>query len=134
MVDVTERVLSLGFTKLVVDDLDKASAFYNAVCGLVEEGRGDDQIGGAPIREVYFKADPPGTGTFTLTKFLDGPKAASQAVILGFVADNVDTFIERAVAAGATVVEEARSRPEYGVKVAFVRDVEDNLIEVVEII
>jgi lactoylglutathione lyase len=67
----------------VVDDADRMSAFYAAVCGLVEEGRGEDQIAGRPIQEVYFKADPPGTGNFTLTKFLDRPRSSDQQVILG---------------------------------------------------
>ena len=130
----TGIVLPLGFTKLVVEDSDKMSAFYGAVCGLIEEGRGEDQIAGRPMCEVYFKADPPGTGTFTLTKFLDAPRPKVEAVILGFVAGDIDRFIEKAVAAGATIVETAHARPDHGVKVAFLKDVEGNLIEVVELL
>lgn len=134
MSDGTENALPLGFTKLVVEDMDKMSAFYGAVCGLAEEGRAEDQIAGRPICEVYFKADPPGTGTFTLTKFLDAPRPMVEAVILGFVAADIDRFVEKAVGAGAIVVVPAHPRPDHGVKVAFVKDVEGNLIEVVELL
>ena len=123
-----------GFTKLVVDDLDKVAAFYGAVCGLVEEGRAEDQIAGRPIQELYFTSDPPGTGTFTLTRFLDAPAGSKPGVILGFVTDDVAAFVERAEAAGASVVQAAHSRPEFGVKVAFLNDVEGNLLEVVELL
>jgi len=128
------EVLSLGFTKIVVEDLDAMAAFYRDVCGLEEEGRADAQIGGRPIRELYFRSDPPGTGTFTLTKFLDAPRTNADAVILGFIADDIESFVSRSIAAGASLVEGVQSQPQHGVKVAFVKDVEGNLIEVVELL
>lgn len=128
------QAIPLGFTKLVVENLDTVSQFYKSVCGLVEEGRAEEKIGGRPICELYFRANPPGTGTFTLTKFLDAPRPVCDALILGFVADDVGKFVERVLTAGGALFEAPRSHPEHGVKVAFVRDVEGNLIEVVEII
>ena len=128
------KPISLGFTKLVVEDVDAMSKFYRAVCGFEEEGRADAEIGGHPIREVYFRADPPGTGTFTLTKFLDARRPVTQAVILGFIAPNIDQFVERAIKAGATMVMPITSQPEHGVKVAFVKDIEGSMIEVVELL
>lgn len=128
------KAIPLGFTKLVVEDIDSMSKFYGAVCGFEEEGRADAQIGGHPIREVHFRADPPGSSTFTLTKFLDARRPATQAVILGFIAPNIHQFVERALKAGATLVEAVKAQPEYGVKVAFVKDIEGNLIEVVELL
>lgn len=127
-------LIPLGFTKLIVEDIDRMSEYYCALCGFEEEGRGDDQIAGRPIREAYFRSDPPGTGTFTLTKFLDAPRPATEAVILGFVAADIDQFVENAVAAGSEVIEPVQSRPDHGVKVAFVKDIEGNLIEVVQIL
>ena len=130
----TLKVTPLGFTKLIVEDLDKSAAFYLAVCGLVEVGRADDRIAGRPITEVYFKADPPGTGSFTLTKFRDAVRPAVQAVILGFIADDIDAFVSRALAAGSELIEAVQSQPQHGVKVAFLSDVEGNIIEVVELL
>lgn len=128
------KVLPLGFTKLIVEDADKMSAFYGAVCGLVEEGRADAKIGGRPIREVYFVSNPPGTGTFTLTKFLDAPRQTGEALILGFIADDIEQFVEKAIAAGGTIIDPVFPDPDHGVKVAFVKDPEGNLIEVVELL
>ncbi len=128
-------VTPLGFTKLIVEDMDAVSAFYGAVCGFEEEARGDDQIAGRRIREAYFRSDPPGTGTFTLTKFLDETRPTGvNTVILGFVAADIARFIDDAQAAGGTLIEPMQSRPEHGVKVAFVEDPEGNLIEVVEML
>ena len=134
MAESVNNVIPVGFTKLVVQDLDKVAAFYGAICGLVEEARADAEIAGRPIRELYFKSDPPGTGNFTLTKFLDVQKSATESLILGFIADDIDQFVENAAAAGGEVVVAAHPEPEHGVKVAFVRDVEGNLIEVVELL
>lgn len=128
------KVTPLGFTKLIVEDMDRMSAFYGAVCGFEEEARGDDQIAGRPIREAYFRSDPPGTGTFTLTKFLDATRPTVLTVILGFVATDIDVFVDHAQAAGGKLIEPVQTRPEHGVKVAFVEDIEGNLIEVVEIL
>lgn len=130
----SNKVHPLGFTKLVVHDLDAISNFYRAVCGLVEEGRSEAAIGGRPIQEVHFQSDPPGTGTLTLTKFMDAPKQSSAGVILGFVTEDVVAFVARAQAAGGRVVQAICSMPEHGVKVAFVTDVEENLLEVVELL
>ena len=130
----TLKVTPLGFTKLIVEDLDKSAAFYEAVCGLVEEGRADEHIAGRPITEIYFKSDPPGTGTFTLTKFRDVVRPAVQAVILGFIADDIDAFVSRALNAGAEIFEAVQSQPAHGVKVAFLYDPEGNIIEVVELL
>lgn len=127
------KVVPLGFTKLIVQDLDKVAAFYGAVCGLVEEAQADAEIAGRPIRELYFKSNPPGTGNFTLTKFIDVEKSTTESVILGFIADDIHRFVESAAAAGGVVVVAAHPEPEHGVHVAFVKDVEGNLIEVVQL-
>jgi lactoylglutathione lyase len=134
MSDSRANGLPLGFTKLVVEDLDKMSSFYQALCGLTEEGRAEATIGNRPICEVYFKSDPPGTGTFTLTKFCDARKPAGYSVILGFIASDINQFVETAIAAGAAMIDPVQSQPEHGVKVAFVDDPEGNLIEVVELL
>ena len=128
------KPIPLGFTKLVVEDLDAMSKFYRALCGFEEEGRGDAKIGGHPIREVHFRSDPPGTGTFTLTKFLDARRPPSQSVILGFIVPNINQFVEKARKAGGVLVEPVTPDPEHGVKYAFVKDIEGNLIEVVELL
>ena len=123
-----------GFTKLLVDDLEKTAAFYKAVCDLTETGRVDAAIGGRAISEILFAATGEGAGTFVLLKFVDAPKPTNDEVILGFITADVDAFVARAVANGGTLVEAPSAKPQHGVKVGFVTDCEGHLIEVVELL
>ena len=123
-----------GFTKLLVNDLDKTAAFYKSVCGLVETARVSDAIAGRQIEEVLFNATGEGGATFVLLKFVDAPKPTNDEVILGFVTSDLEAFVQRACAAGGTVVQGIRAVPAHGVKVAFVTDVEGHLIEVVQML
>jgi lactoylglutathione lyase len=125
---------SFGFTKLIVGDLEKSAAFYKNVCGVVEQARVDDVLDGRPISEILFNPATPGGPTFVLFMFHDTPKPSGSEVILGFMTPDLDAFLDRARAAGGTVVEELGSRPELGVKVAVVKDLEGHLIEVVQML
>jgi len=63
-----------GFTKLLVDDLERTAVFYKAVCGLVETVRVTNTIAGRRIDEILFNATGEGGATFALLKFADVPK------------------------------------------------------------
>ena len=125
---------SFGFTKLIVGDLDKASAFYKGVCGLTEQARVDDKVGGRAISEIIFAPAHQGGASFVLLTYPDTPKPASGEVILGFATPDVDAFVGRVVAGGGAVVDAAVSRPDHGVRVAIVKDPEGHLIEVVQLL
>ncbi|MFG1229927.1 VOC family protein [Xanthobacter wiegelii] len=123
-----------GFTKLVVTDLEAAATFYKSVAGLTELVRIDEEIAGQKISEILFKPNYEGAATYALLKF-HGPAATGAGdVILGFVTDNVDAFLERAVTAGGTLVDPARDMPHHGVRVGFVKDHEGHLLEVVQML
>ena len=49
------QAIPLGFTKLVVENLDTVSQFYKSVCGLVEEGRAEEKIGGTKLATAVAK-------------------------------------------------------------------------------
>lgn len=121
-----------GFTKLVVGDLERCAEFYASVFGLREQYRVHADIGGRPIDEILYEATAPGGGSFVLLRFADSPQATSAGVITGFVTDEIDALFDRAVAAGATVVDAVHESPEHGVRVGFLADPEGRLIEVVE--
>jgi predicted enzyme related to lactoylglutathione lyase len=131
---VDGQLAHFGFTKLLVDDLEKVAQFYKAVCGLTELYRVESEIAGRGIREILFNATGVGAATFVLLKFEGAPKPTNDEVILGFVTPDVAAFVDRAVAAGGRIVQEIREQPEHGVKVGFVTDVEGHLIEVVEML
>ncbi len=123
-----------GFTKLVVADLERSAAFYTAVAGLAESGRVDADIAGRKISEVLMQATTPGGPTLVLLHFHDRPSPAADEVILGFMTLDLEAFLKRTREAGGSVYEEIKSMPEHGVRVAFVKDVEGHLIEVVQLI
>ena len=123
-----------SFTKLLVNDLEASAAFYKAVCGLTELGRVDAEIAGRGISEILFNATGEGGATFVLLKFTDTDRVYSDEVIIGFVTDDLQAFVERAIAAGGGVVAPIHEQREHGVKVAFVEDIEGHLLEVVEML
>lgn len=121
-------------TKLIVADLEKARAFYTSVFGLSEQARVDAQIEGRPISEIMFHPTAPGGATFVLLAYTDTTAPALSEAITLFIVPDLATLLGTVRAAGGRVVEDAYDRPEHGVKVAFVRDSEGHLIEVVELL
>lgn len=123
-----------GFSKLLVADLERCADFYKAAFGLSEMVRVDSEIAGRPISEIMFNPTAEGAATFVLLTFNDVEKPSAGEVILGFQVTDLEALVTRAQAAGAEVVDEIRAMPEHGVKVAFIKDVEGHLIEVVELL
>lgn len=123
-----------GCTKLVVADLEKACDFYKAVFGLTEHNRVNASIEGRPISEIMFNPTAPGGATFVLLAYTDTPTTALSEAITLFITADLAGLLQKVPAAGGRVVDAMRDMPEHGVKVAFVRDVEGHLIEVVELL
>jgi predicted enzyme related to lactoylglutathione lyase len=131
---MTEAPAHFSCTKLVVADLEKACAFYKAVFGLTEQNRVTAAIEGRPISEIMFNPTAPGGATFVLLAYTDTPTPSLSESITLFITPDLAGLLKKARAAGGQVVDEMRDMPEHGVKVAFVRDVEGHLIEVVELL
>ncbi len=131
---MAEAPAHFSCTKLVVVDLEKACAFYKTVFGLTEQRRVDAEIEGRPISEIMFGPTAPGGATFVLLAYTDTATAALSEAIILFITPDLAGLLERARSAGGRVVDEMRDMPEHGVKVAFVRDVEGHLIEIVQLL
>jgi catechol 2,3-dioxygenase-like lactoylglutathione lyase family enzyme len=125
---------NLGFTKLVVGDLEKSAAFYKSVCGLTEQARVTDVLAGRAISEILFEPAALGGHTFVLLNFHDTAKPAVGEAILGFTVTDIVGFVARVRVAGGTVLDDVKAMPTHGVKVAIVKDIEGHLIEVVELL
>lgn len=129
------EIATYGFTKLVVDDLDAMSAFYCSVFGLHAGGRFsfDDAMEGERIEELSL-ATRPGEpyGPVTLLKYLDRPPVSPDGIVLGFTTPDVDGLVARALEAGGSLVGEVKAVPKHGIRIAFVRDPEGHLCELVE--
>ena len=103
-------VSPLNFTKLIVGDLDRSAAYYDAVFGVGELYRFEGKIAGDPFRQVILGADGEMAGGLILVR-----------------------STEHAVAAGGRIHSEPRDPKIPGVAlVAFVADPDGHLAEVLE--
>lgn len=118
------------FTKLCVADLEKSAAFYAGLCGLIEMNRVEAEIMGKPVSEVVYQPTHPGGPLFVLAHFPDAPAPATDEVVLGFAAEDLEAFIERATQAGGRVLEDVREIPDSGMRVAFVADPDGHRIQI----
>lgn len=125
-----------SFTKLIVSDVDNLYAFYNRVFDLVEKARVRQGEGEHELDEIIMGADKDGysTPTLVIQRFPNRPIPDRGEVTLGFVVADVDAIVKKAQAEGGSVYRAAQSQPQHGVKVAFIKDSDGHLIEVVEML
>ena len=125
-----------GFCKLLVNDLETTAAFYRKVFGLADWKRvahDNSATTGGPIDEITFRNTAAGGPSLTLLKTLDRRAPPIGEAIMGFITSDLTALLERAKAAGGQVARPIRDMAEHKVKVAFVKDNEGHLIEVVEL-
>ena len=131
-----EPISTFTFTKLVVDDLDAMCEYYCAVFGLHPgtRERFDDGVGGEPIEEVALVANPGDPfGAMSLLKFERRTPAKPDEVILGFTTPDLSALLDRVREAGGTLLGKIKEMPSHQIRVAFARDPEGHLCELVEL-
>ena len=121
------------FTKLLVNDLAKASAFYTAVFGLVEMHRVEAAITGRSVTEVIYMPTSEGGPMFILAKFNDVSTPSKDELILGFATKDLEALLARVEEAGGSVAEPIQDVPQAGMRHAFIRDAEGHLIQVSQV-
>ena len=115
------------FTKLLVEDLDRAVTFYTTVIGLVEMQRVEAAITGRTVSEVVFMPTYAGGPMFILARFHDTDRPASDELMLGFSTKDLDALIARAENAGGRLLEKGEG---HGFRHAFIADPEGYTIQV----
>jgi lactoylglutathione lyase len=118
-------------TKLIVGDLERAKAFYGAVCGLTEARRIKGAVDGRPITELIMEGKAPGA-TLVLFSFHDTPQPQTGECMLVFDTDDIAGFMARAEAAGGTVMQPVQALPDFGLSFGFVRDPEGHVVEAIQ--
>jgi predicted enzyme related to lactoylglutathione lyase len=123
-----------GFTKIVVDDLDRMAAFYQQVFGYRQLVRVHSAVAGEPIEEIILvQGESYGEGLpLVVWKWIERPAPAASDAILGYQTGDVDALVSRVIAAGGTVVDPPHDMPEHGVRVAFARDPDGRYLELVQ--
>ena len=101
----------LSFTKVLVDDLDAETDFYQTVLGLKATQRFKVNIDGSDMEEVILESEG---GHLILVHWLDQPAAPRGEVVVGFRATAVEEVFAWAQAAGEKVVRRPRAVREAG--------------------
>lgn len=125
-----------GFTKIVVEDLDRIAAFYEQTMGFRQLQRVHDSVAGEPIEEIILvKGEGYGQGVpLIVWKWPSRSAPTESDAILGFQTDDLDALVERIVTAGGAIVDAPHDKPEHGVRVAFAKDPDGRLLELVQML
>jgi len=89
---------------------------------------------GREIDEITYQSSYPGGPALTLIKYLDSAGPTAGEAVQGFMTDDLEAVVARALANGGSVPEPIRPVPGFGIKVAFVLDPEGHLNEVIEML
>ncbi|MCA9509200.1 MAG: VOC family protein [Myxococcales bacterium] len=134
------RLFQLDYTVLVVEDLDRAVAFYTDVLGISLSHRtgGYAQLVTGPTRLALYTREAMAA---TLGRPIEPPPAPAHAAEgdaplrdrfeIGFLVADVDAAFAEIVAAGAAPVKEPTDRF-WGQRTAYVRDPDGHLIELAQ--
>lgn len=123
------------FTKLIVSDVDSLFAFYSSVFGLVERARVRQGEGENELDEIIMDSSAPASiATLVIKRYPNRPVPAPGEATLGFIVDDVDATVAKAVANRGSIYRAAQTQAQHGVKVAFIKDSDGHLIEVVEML
>lgn len=120
--------MRLTFVRLLVDDYAACFRFYRDVMefpvtfGSETSGYADFDAGGDVHIAVFDRAEQ-----IEQLGADDGPRGVQAALIFEVV--DVDSALARLRARGAAVAAEPDDRADWGIRVAYVRDPAENLIE-----
>jgi predicted enzyme related to lactoylglutathione lyase len=125
-------VTTFAMTKLVVGDVERAKAFYGAVCGLKEARRVEGAFGSGRITELIMEGEAPAAATLVLFTYHGQPAPAAGECMLVFETPDIEAFVARAVEAGGSVMQPVQALPDFGLSFGFVRDPEGHIVEAIQ--
>jgi len=125
-------MIKFAYTILYVQDVEKTIAFYEKAFGFTKKFiTPDNSYGELLMGETTLSF---ASVTLASSNLKDGFTQSSLAnkpfgIEIGFTTDNVEATVELAVKAGATILEDPRTKP-WGQVVAYIRDLDGFLIEI----
>jgi len=128
--------ISFSFTKIIVDDLERIADFYKHTMDFREYQRHEDEVAGEAIEEIILiHGEEMGQGVpLIIWKFPDREPPVASDCILGFQTTDIDMLVDKGVAAGGTLVQTPWNDLEHGVRVAFMKDPDGRLLELVQLL
>jgi len=121
-----------AFTKVHVTNLSKQTAFYCSVFGLTEKARLTVGTGADAFEEVILKTGRSDDSALVLLRYLKRDNPAPEGLILGFNVPDLHATVRQVTKHGGFIAEPAKEMAEHGVLVAFAKDPEGHLIEIVQ--
>lgn len=126
--------MSYIFGKTFVHDLDAMAKFYEEVLGVVPHNRHQDVMLGREIDEITYCPAYPGGPALTLIKYLDSIGPVAGEAVQGFLSQDLEATVARALAAGGSVPDPIREIPAFDLRVAFIVDPEGHVNEVIQML
>lgn len=122
---------AFAFTKLIVADLARLERFYidGLGLGLVTRIAVDD-AGWALDETILSIGSAP--GTLNLVQYRDRPAPPQGEAVIGLRVSHIEGVVDAAVAAGGSLYLPVHHLPDHGLSLAYVRDPEGHLIELIE--
>ncbi|MDX6180791.1 VOC family protein [Flavobacterium sp. Fl-77] len=125
-------MIKFAYTILYVQDVEKTIAFYEKAFGFSKKfTTPDNSYGELLMGETTLSF---ASVTLASSNLKDGFTQSSLenkpfGIEIGFTTDNVEATVELAVKAGATILENPKTKP-WGQVVAYIRDLDGFLIEI----
>lgn len=127
------------FTKIIVTDVDRLFAFYRDTFGMtqiarIRQGEGKDELDEIVMGSAGSARGANAGHSLVIQRYPNRPIPACGEMTLGFIVADIDQAIKVAVAAGATIDRPVWTEAEHGIHVAFIKDPDGHLIEVVQML
>jgi len=125
-------MVKFGYTILYVEDVEKSIVFYENAFGFSRKfiAPGND-YGELSTGETTLSFASKSLAKQNLKEGFQESNIADKpfAIEIGFITDNVEELVQKAISVGATLVTEPKQKP-WGQIVAYVRDLDGFLVEI----
>ncbi|WP_017498467.1 VOC family protein [Flavobacterium sp. WG21] len=125
-------MVKFGYTILYVEEVEKSISFYENAFGFSRKfvtPEGDYGELSTGETTISFASKELAAQNLKDGFIESKPEQKPFAIELGFITDDVEELVQKAISAGATLVKEPAQKP-WGQVVAYVRDLDGFLIEI----
>lgn len=122
----------LAFAKIVTGDLALLETFYQAAFGMRVTGRVTAGVGDGALEETILAMGEGEGSPLILIRYPNLPVPAAGELVVGLGVEDVAASVEAALSAGGTLVIAPVDATEHGVRLAFVKDPEGHMVELIQ--
>jgi predicted enzyme related to lactoylglutathione lyase len=122
----------LAFAKIVTGNLALLETFYETAFDMRVTGRVSFGEGEAALEETILAMGEGKGSPLILIRYPNLPVPAAGELVVGLGVEDVAASVEAAVAAGGTLVIPPVDATEHGIRLAFVKDPEGHMLELVQ--